>query len=204
VDLSRELLDIAAQRARERGLTNFVTQQADVHALPFRDNAFDVAASRFGVMFFADTIKALREISRVLKPGARACFVAWGPLERQPYFAPIRIVAKHVGGPIIPPGGQDPFRFAQPGSLSASLRSAGVAAVKEELRTVPWAWPGPVEEVWEYQRSVSAPFRGLLDRVPANKWDAISAEVCSFLGKYVEGGRVNFGAELVFASGSKP
>lgn len=204
VDLSRDLLDIAASRASERGLANFSVQQADVQALPFSDNSFDLAASRFGVMFFADTGKALREARRVLKPAARACFLAWGPFENQPYFSPLVIVMKHVGGSLIPAGGEDPFLFAKTGSLSAQLRNAGFDPIDEQSRMVPWAWPGPVEEVWEYQRSVSAPFRALLDRVPADKWDAINAEVHASLRKYFDGNSVNFGAHLVFASGTKP
>jgi SAM-dependent methyltransferase len=204
VDLSQGLLDIAAERARQRGLTNFSIQTADAHALPFPDSSFDLAASRFGVMFFSDTVKALRELRRVLKPGARACFLAWGPFDEQPYFSPFTFILKHVGGPVIAPGGQDPFRFAKPGSLSTQLRSAGFDGLDEETRTVAWAWPGTVEDVWEYQRSVSAPFRALLGRVPAEKWDAINAEVHASLRKYAEGNSVNFGATLVFASGTKP
>lgn len=52
LDVSAELLEVAAQRAQTRGLTNFATQQADAHNLPFPDNSFDLATSRFGVMFF--------------------------------------------------------------------------------------------------------------------------------------------------------
>jgi SAM-dependent methyltransferase len=203
LDQSQELLDIAADRATHRGLTNFSTKKADAHALPFPENTFDLAACRFGVMFFADAPKALRELNRVLKPGARACFLAWGPLEVQRYFTPFTILAKHVGGPVIPPGAQDPFRFAEPGSLSAQLRNAGFGPVEEHTRTVAWAWPGTVEQVWEYLRSVTAPFRPLMERVPADQWDEISKEIYTALGKYVEGDQVNFGATLVFASGMK-
>src|SRR5215469_11772698 len=35
LDLSAELLEIAAGRARDRGLTNFSIQKADAHSLPF-------------------------------------------------------------------------------------------------------------------------------------------------------------------------
>ncbi len=86
LDLSADLLAIAADRARQRGLTNVAMQQSDAQSLPFPDNSFDLATSRFGVMFFADADRALRELHRVLKPGARACFLVWGSRE-QPYFA---------------------------------------------------------------------------------------------------------------------
>ena len=203
LDQSQELLDIAAQRASQRGLTNFSTQQADAHSLPFPDNSFDLATCRFGVMFFSDIGKALRELKRTLKPGARACFLAWGPFEHRPYFEGMAIVARHAGGPVLVAGGANPFRFGEPGSLSAELRKAGFADVQEETRTVPWTWPGPVEEAWQYEREVSAPFRALLDRVPPEKWEAINAEVHASLRKYADGDSVKFGAVVVLASGEK-
>src|SRR5712692_5367944 len=203
LDLSPELLEIADQRARERGLTNFSTRQADAHNLPFPDRSFDLATSRFGVMFFADCGKALRELRRVLKPGARACFVVWGPFE-QPYWSSMMgVVLKHVGGPALVPGGPDPFKFAKPGSLSAELRNAGFGAVEEETKTVPWTWPGSAEEVWEQMQSVSAPFRPLLDRVPADKWDEINQAVHAAVRPYVDGDSVKFGAVVVLATGTK-
>src|SRR6266571_3463527 len=103
LDLSPGLLEIAAQRARARGLTNFTTQPADAHSLPFPDNSFDLATSRFGVMFFGDPRLALQELRRVLRPGARACFLAWGPFD-QPYWQSMMgIVHRHVGGPLLQP-----------------------------------------------------------------------------------------------------
>jgi SAM-dependent methyltransferase len=202
LDQSQELLDIAAERARQRGLTNFSMRQADAHNLPFADNSFDLASCRFGVMFFSDSGKALGGLHRVLKPGARACFLVWGPFE-QPFFAPMAIVAKHVGRPALVPGGPNPFRYAEPGSLSAVLQEAGFSSVEEETRTVPWTWPGTVEDVWEYERSASAPFRPLLEQVPGHKWDEINAEVHASLRKYVDGQSVQFGAVIVLASGTK-
>lgn len=74
VDLSAELLEVARERAQQRGLSNFSTQQADAHALPFRDNAFNLATCRFGVMFFADAIKHWGKST------------AYSSLEREPAF----------------------------------------------------------------------------------------------------------------------
>ena len=102
VDQSPELLVIAAKRAEEKNLLNFVTRQADAHHLPFADQSFDLATCRFGVMFFNDIQSALKEMRRVLKPGARACFAVWGPIE-QPYWqSTMEIVQQHVGGDTAP------------------------------------------------------------------------------------------------------
>jgi len=203
LDLSADLLDIAKRRAQERGLDNFFTEQADAQALPFDDNSFDLATCRFGVMFFRDAVLALRELHRVLNAGARACFLAWGPFE-QPYWqSTMGVVHRGVGGPLLPPGGPDPFRFAQPGSLSAVLRSAGFRAVEEETKTLPWTWPGAPEEVWEQAQGVAVPFRPMLDRVPAEMRPQVQEDVLAAIAQYVRGENIEFGASVVLASGSK-
>ena len=203
VVLSADLLAIADKRAQQRGLANISFHQGDAHELPFPDQSFDLATCRFGVMFFADVDKALRELRRVLRPGAQACFVVWGPFD-QPYWqATMGLVVKHAGEPAIMPGGQDPFRFAQAGSLSEALRKAGFSATTEETKAVPWNWPGEPEELWEYARSVSVPFRAMLDRVPEEKWPEIEAEVHAALRRQAGKDGVHFDALVVMASGTK-
>jgi len=203
IDLSAELLEIAARRAQNRGLSNIQFRQADAQQLPFEDDEFDLATCRFGVMFFQDAERALRELHRVLRKGTRACFAAWGPFQ-QPYWqSTMGVVLRHVGGPLLPPGGQDPFRFATPGSLSSALRAAGFANVEEETRTVPWVWPGEPQDAWEYAQSISAPFRPLLERVPKEMWPNINQEVIGEITRFAGEGGIQFGAQVVFASGQR-
>lgn len=203
LDLSPELLEIAEKRARSRGLANFTAQQADAHSLSFPDNTFDLATSRFGVMFFRDPELALGELRRVLRPGARACFLAWGSFD-QPYWdSMMGVVHRHLGGPLLEPGGPDPFRFSEAGSLSSVLWRAGFVDVEEETKTLPWVWPGRPEEVWEQNRSVAVPFRPMLDRVPPDQWPQIHAKVHQAVAKYWDGEKIAFGAQVVLASGMR-
>jgi ubiquinone/menaquinone biosynthesis C-methylase UbiE len=201
VDQSSELLDIAAKRARNKNILNFITQQADAHHLPFADQSFDLATCRFGVMFFSDCQRALVELRRVLKPGARACFAAWGPMD-QPYWqSTLKIVHRHVGGTMLEAGGADPFRFSAAGSLSAVLTASGFHEVEESTRSLPWTWPGDAEEVLEYFCAVAAPFRSMLDRVRVEEWPVIRAEAKAAIERYRVGDEIRFGADVVLASG---
>jgi len=201
VDQSSDLLAIAAERARNKKLSNFTTQQADAHHLPLADRSFDLATCRFGVMFFRDVERALAELRRVLKPGARACFAAWGPME-QPYWqTTMKIVHQHVGGAMLLPGSADPFRFSAAGSLSKVLTTAGFHDAEESTQNLPWTWPGDAEEVFEYFCAVSAPFRPMLERVPADQWPAIRAQAKAAIEQYRVGGEIRFGADVVLASG---
>lgn len=201
IDQSSELLEIAAERARAKKLSNFTTRQADAHTLPFADQSFDLATCRFGVMFFNNAQTALSELRRVLKPGARACFAAWGSME-QPYWqSTMKIVHRHVGGSLLPPEGADPFRFSAAGSLSKVLAAAGFHEVEESCRNMPWIWPGDAEDVFEYACAVAAPFRPMLERVPPAQWPAIRAEAVTAMERYRVGEEIRFGADVVLASG---
>jgi ubiquinone/menaquinone biosynthesis C-methylase UbiE len=201
VDQSSELLAIAAERARNKKLSNFATRQADAHHLPFAGQRFDLATCRFGVMFFSDVQRALAELRRVLKPGARACFAAWGPME-QPYWqTTMKIVHQHVGGTMLQPGGADLFRFSSAGSLSEALSAAGFHEVEESTRHLPWTWLGDAEEVFEYCCAVSAPFRPMLERVSVEEWPAIRSEAKAAIERYRVGDEIRFGADVVLASG---
>jgi SAM-dependent methyltransferase len=201
VDQSSELLDVAAKRARDKNLLNFITQEADAHRLPFGDQSFDLATCRFGVMFFNDCQRALEELRRVLKPGARACFAVWGPME-QPYWqTTMKIVHRHAGGAMLEPGGADPFRFSAAGSLSNVLSASGFHEVEEATHNLPWTWPGDADEVLEYFCAVAAPFRPMMERVPAEEWPAIRAEAKAAIERYRVGDEIQFGADVVLASG---
>jgi SAM-dependent methyltransferase len=203
LDLSAELLEIAEKRAVARGLKNFSTQRADAHSLPFPDHSFDLATSRFGVMFFQYPVTALGELRRVLRSGARACFLAWGPFD-QPYWrSTMGVVHRRVGGPLLPPDGPNPFRFAETGSLSAVLRSAGFNDIEEEMKTLPWTWPGSAEEVWDQAQAVAVPFRPMLERVPDEEWPKIHAEVHEAVSRYSDGEKIAFGVQVILASGRK-
>jgi SAM-dependent methyltransferase len=202
-DLSADLLAIAADRAGSRGLTNITVQQGDAQQLPFPDEQFDLATSRFGVMFFADTQRALRELLRVLKRGARACFAVWGPKE-QPYFdSTIGVVHRRVGGPLLDSDGPDPFRFSRSRSLSKALRQSGFSSVQEETRTVAWTWRGPPEEAWEQQRAIATPFLPLFSRTSAEEWPKINNEVHAAVRRFERNGAIEFTATIILASGTK-
>jgi hypothetical protein len=87
--------------------------------------------------------------------------------------------------------------------LSAVLKTAGFSDVEEETRTIPWTWLGSPEEVWEQAKAVAVPFRPMLDRVPPERWPEINAEVCDTVAKYYDGEKIEFGATVVLASGTK-
>jgi SAM-dependent methyltransferase len=204
-DLVPEMLAVARAHAAEQGLRNVTFQQADAEALQFADASFDRVTCRFGVMFFPNVDKALREIHRVLKPGGRAAFVAWGPLPKNPYMtSTVGVIMTYVQIPPPEPGAPTPFRFGQPGSLSGVLTEAGFQGVQEDERQIPWSWPGPPEEAFSAAQEIAAPaFRRLRESLPRERYEQAQAEILEAVRGYYDGQRVNFTATIVVATAQR-
>jgi SAM-dependent methyltransferase len=135
VDISGPMLSLARKRAGSRPITFL---QADASAHPFKPE-FDVAASRFGVMFFADPAAAFANIRKALKPGGRLRFVCWrAMMDNQwatvPFMAAADLLPVQEPPDPYAPG---PFAFADSARLKGILESAGFKNVKiEKLDTV--------------------------------------------------------------------
>ncbi len=69
IDMEASQVDLATAAAREAGLSNTRFQVADALDLPFSDNHFDAVHCCQFLMHIPDTMAALAEIKRVLKPG---------------------------------------------------------------------------------------------------------------------------------------
>src|SRR5258708_6744832 len=132
-DLGPGMISLAEELARKKAITNIEFREASAESLPFPGESYDVLTCRFGIMFFPDLPKALRECFRVLKPGGRAAFVAWGKKE-QPFFTTTAgIVLKHVPMPPPPPDPDRPslFIFGERDLLLRALETAGFSIVHE-------------------------------------------------------------------------
>jgi len=72
VDFSAAMVARARRRVGKRGIGDKVeVVAADVTALPYPDGCFDAALATFAFTSFPEPEKAMREVARVLKPGAR-------------------------------------------------------------------------------------------------------------------------------------
>jgi SAM-dependent methyltransferase len=205
-DLGPGMMSLAEELARKKGLTNIEFRQANAESLPFADACYDVISCRFGIMFFPDLPKALHECLRVLKPGGRAAFVAWGKLA-QPFFTTTAgILLKHLPAPPPPPDPDAPslFMFGERGRLRRSLETAGFSNVHEEDRIIAGRWSTSVEEYWEQFTEVAAPFRPLLEQLTPEKKTEAKAESLAALNKFWSSKELNIPLEIVIGAGTRP
>ena len=135
VDLSSAMLARARAAAAAEGLTNAEFVQADAQVHPFEPDGFDVAISRFGVMFFADPDAAFANIRRALKPGGRIAWIVWRGLAENELFSEVR-QALAVGRdlPMPQPGVPGPFGLADREFTERALAAAGFDEIGLEAR----------------------------------------------------------------------
>jgi SAM-dependent methyltransferase len=134
VDVSRPMLAVAEKRARAAGLGNVRFVLADATSEPFDDEVFDLAFSRFGVMFFDDPLRAFANVRRALRPDGRLVFVCWRDIAANPWFAvPAGAVRPYVPPQPAPdPEAPGPLAFADPTRVRGILERAGFEAVQFE------------------------------------------------------------------------
>jgi SAM-dependent methyltransferase len=130
-DLNQAMVDLGRRRVPEAEW-----RQADAQHLDFEDNAFDLLACQFGVMFFPDRPAALAEARRVLEPGGTLLLNTWGPVEAHDFDAPV-VAALHEAFPDDPPTFLEttPHGYHDVAAIRADLAAAGFddAATVEEI-----------------------------------------------------------------------
>ncbi|HEY3909872.1 MAG TPA: class I SAM-dependent methyltransferase [Stellaceae bacterium] len=131
-DISEAMLAGARKRIADSGLKNVSLMQADAQTHGFEPGRFDLVASRFGVMFFADPAAAFTNLLRAARPGGQLCFACWGPLDaNEHWLIPYRVALRHLGPPEPKPSrAPGPMAFSDPDYVRGFLGTAGFEAVE--------------------------------------------------------------------------
>lgn len=94
--------------------------------LPFAGASFDAVVSQFGLMFFGDRHRALREMMRVLVPGGHLAVAVWDSLDRTPAFAAEVALPQEGAGRRAADALRAPFVLGDPDALTALFTEAGI------------------------------------------------------------------------------
>jgi ubiquinone/menaquinone biosynthesis C-methylase UbiE len=144
VDAAADVLDQARRTVEDRGLPNVAFAVADVHALDFPDDAFDVVHAHQVLQHVPDPVRALTEMRRVCRPGGVVAArdadfggMVWhpGPPGMDEWRPLYYTVAREAGGE--PDAGR---------RLVAWARAAGFADVTASASA--WCYSTPEEREW--------------------------------------------------------
>ena len=127
IDAAERFVETAAEEAEAAGIENLRFEVCDPEE--GLEGEFDMAFSRFGTMFFANPVAALRNIRAALVPGGRLCMVVWrSKAENEWLYQAEQTVERFVTEPDEsdePTCGPGPFAMANADTTSGMLVSAG-------------------------------------------------------------------------------
>jgi len=138
-DFSEPMLDLARDKAAERGADGTRFEWADALQLPYADARFDAVTVGFGLRNFADRDLGLRELARVLRPGGRLVVLEFTQPRRPPFSTFYAIWFDRIV-PLLGRLTRDPEAysylaesvrgFPDPPGLAAKMQDAGLGRIR--------------------------------------------------------------------------
>ena len=128
VDVAERMVTRAREEAADVGVENVSFEAVDVQATSFSDD-YDYAFGRFGTMFFANPVVALRNVRQALRPGGRLNIVVWRrKLDNDWLYRAETLVEQFLDRPQEydePTCGPGPFSMANADTVTDVLKHAG-------------------------------------------------------------------------------
>jgi len=106
---------------------------ADAMELPFDDSSFDLVVIQFGIMFFPDKEKGLKEAYRVLKTGGKLIYNTWNKVETNEAIHEGRVIIESYFGDNPPIFYNIPFSMYDDRELTTLTRRAGFKSITTTL-----------------------------------------------------------------------
>jgi SAM-dependent methyltransferase len=141
-------------------------QQGDVCALPYGDKEFDGIYSLLVLHFVSDPHRAVREMRRVLRPGATAAATVWangGLLSSRLFWDAIRPLEPEAAPPSKRP-------MTDEGELHAAFEGAGFTGVAATMLTIRMEY-AHFDDFWYPTAYGQGTFGGFFDALPEARRD---------------------------------
>jgi ubiquinone/menaquinone biosynthesis C-methylase UbiE len=190
LDISEPMIALAQRRAAlEAAPPRFLC--ADAQTYEFEPASFDMIVSRFGTMFFDDSVHAFANLRRAATSGARLHTIVW----RSPADNPFMIAAEKAAAPFLPqmparnPDAPGQFALADRNRVYSILEKAGWSEIAIEPLDV--ACTLPERELNDYITRLG-PLGRVLPKLEEPARSRIVAAVRAAFEPYVQGAEVRF------------
>lgn len=202
VDISEPMIAAARARAEREGApVHFLRGNAQTQA--FEPASFDLIVSRFGVMFFDDSVRAFANLRAAASPGAELRCIAWrGPAEN-----PFMTTAERAAAPLLPqlparqPDAPGQFAFADPQRVRRILEDSGWAGI--EIQPLDLGCRLPEPDLVPYFSRLG-PLGRVLPELDAPTRSRVVETVRAAFEPYVHGAEVRFDAACWMLSAWAP
>ncbi len=176
---------------------------ADAQTHDFDEAAYDLVFSRFGVMFFEDSVAAFANLRRALKPSGRLAFACWQEVGRNGWVHVARdVVARHIDlPPPEDPRAPGPFAFRDADYVRGILGDAGFGDIGIDAHESTVLTGRTVETAVETVTDRGPMARAIHD-APKDVQARIRAELTEALSPHIhdDGVRLSAGVWLVTAT----
>ncbi|MEC9283149.1 MAG: bifunctional demethylmenaquinone methyltransferase/2-methoxy-6-polyprenyl-1,4-benzoquinol methylase UbiE [Bdellovibrionota bacterium] len=116
-DFCAEMLEPAPAKAAAKKM-DISFQQADVTALPYENEQFDISSISFGIRNVGNPIQGLKELARVVKPGGKVMVLEFGQPKNKAFAGVYNFYSQNIlpkiGGLIT--GEQGAYKYLQDSS----------------------------------------------------------------------------------------
>jgi SAM-dependent methyltransferase len=192
VDISEQMIATARMLAEQEGVpAKFICADAQTHA--FERASFDMIMSRFGVMFFADPVRAFANLRDAASKDATLCFIAWRSPAENRFMTTAERAAAHLL-PNLPARRADApgqFGFADARRVQSILAESGWTDI--DIQPIDIECTLPESELSRYGARLG-PVGVALQEVDPRTRDEVVAVVRTAFEPYVRGDEVSFTA----------
>ena len=196
LDISEKLLTLA--RSQSDSLGKFFLQ-ADAQSYTFEPEGFDLAISRFGVMFFENPLKAFQNIKSAIQKGRELRFVCWAPLAANDFFlSPLNTVVDITGVSFAEPGNEPgPLAFSDRTYLSSILKAAKFSSINIDVLETSITTKDSVEKNASLLMEIGMAFRAIKEAAPSDEvLDEIREAFITDGNKRLQNGLISYGAKI--------
>ena len=169
----------------------------------YADSSFDAVAMHFGILHLDRPENALNAMHRVLKPGGRLAFTAWGAQATVPGFAiPLKAIQLRGDPEVQIPPGPPFFQYSDPANCRDALARCGCRDIGTKTVGQTWMFNAP-DEFFEALLKGTARTGGMLKRQSAARLAAIRDDICTAAKAYLADGKLVLPMPALLSWGTK-
>lgn len=192
IDISAPMIAAARMRAERAGApARFIC--ADAQTYQFAPKTFDLIISRFGVMFFADSVQAFTNLRRAARDDAELRFIAWRSAEENPFMT----TAERAAAPLLPdlparkPDAPGQFAFAERERVLQILQQSGWVDI--DIKPIDVMCSLPTSELVDFLTQLG-PLGRRLQSADEQTVEHVMTAVLPAFQAYVHGAEVRYNA----------
>ena len=192
IDLSQEMLDIAAKKAQQMKIPNIRFSQSDADSLAYPAGRFDVVTCGYAMFFYPDMEATYRAICKTVKPGGQLICSSFTEAAFNPYAELFLNRLKSVYDLSPPAQIKDRLKTGQ--KWQALVETCDYTDL--EIIEQPIRYPISVDDWWGLLNS--AAYKSLLDQLTPEQLEAFKRDHTADIAAISDNGTIELNTDTLF------